>query len=45
MFLSKGLFRHFLEVIDTAALIVQTVYLKIAFKIKERVETAIQDWF
>ena len=45
MFLLKDLFRNFLEVLDTAALIIQTVYLKIAVKKKERVETVIQDWF
>ena len=45
MFLLKGLFKHFLEMLDTAALIIQTAYLKIAVKIKERVVTAIQDWF
>ena len=45
MFLLKGLLRYFLEVLDTAAIKMQTVYLKIAVKVKERVVTAIQDWF
>ena len=45
MFLLKGLFRQFLELLDTAALIIQTVYLKIAVKVKEMVVTAVQDWF
>ena len=45
MLLLKDLLRYFLEVLDTAALIIQTFYLKITVKIKEKAETATQDWF